>query len=45
MADELLSNHPARLTAAGIQVVKDRALQSVRGFLETTSTDNEYASP
>ncbi|XP_047089169.1 uncharacterized protein LOC124701165 [Lolium rigidum] len=41
MADELLSNHPARLTAAGIQVVKDRALQSVRAFLETTSTDNE----
>ncbi|KAM0854384.1 hypothetical protein ACQ4PT_050461 [Festuca glaucescens] len=41
MADELLSNDPAHLTADGIQVVKDRVLQSAHGFFETTSTDDE----
>uniref|UniRef100_A0ACD6ARC1 Uncharacterized protein n=1 Tax=Avena sativa TaxID=4498 RepID=A0ACD6ARC1_AVESA len=40
MADDLLSNHPARLTDDGIRVVKDRVLQSAHGFFETMSTDN-----
>uniref|UniRef100_A0ACD5VLM2 Uncharacterized protein n=1 Tax=Avena sativa TaxID=4498 RepID=A0ACD5VLM2_AVESA len=40
MADDLLSNHPARLTDDGIRVVKDRVLQSAQGSFETTSTDN-----